>query len=150
MAITGGMSAEDEARLSESVRNISRESNQYQTDVLQGMQVLVAGGVQSREELEGYGAVLARTATSTRASMDDLGATTLALRDNLGITAERLNESFNILAAGGKAGLVEMKDMAKFLPQLAPMFAGMGVTGQQAVAEMTAGIADCPAWRGYQ
>lgn len=140
MAITGGMSAEDEARLSESVRNISRESNQYQTDVLQGMQVLVAGGVQSREELEGYGAVLARTATSTRASMDDLGATTLALRDNLGITAERLNESFNILAAGGKAGLVEMKDMAKFLPQLAPMFAGMGVTGQQAVAEMTAGL----------
>ena len=83
MAITGGMSAEDEARLSESVRNISRESNQYQTDVLQGMQVLVAGG---------------------------------------------------------KAGLVEMKDMAKFLPQLAPMFAGMGVTGQQAVAEMTAGL----------
>lgn len=140
IAITGGMSTEDETQLSLAVRDIARESNQYQTDVLQGMQVLTAGGVQSREELEGYGAVLARTATASRASMDDLGATTLALRDNLGITAEGLNESFNILAAGGKAGLVELKDMAKFLPQLAPTFASMGITGQQAVAEMTAGL----------
>ena len=140
IAITGDMSAADEAKLSEAVRNIARESNQYQTNVLQGMQVLTAGGVQSREELESYGAVLARTATASRASMDDLGATTLALRDNLGITAEGLNESFNILASGGKAGLVELKDMARFLPQLAPAFASMGITGQQAVAEMTAGL----------
>ena len=140
IAITGDMSAADEAKLSLAVRDIARDSNQYQTDVLQGMQVLTAGGVQSRKELEEYGAVLARTATASRASMDDLGATTLALRDNLGITAEGLNESFNILAAGGKAGLVELKDMAKFLPQLAPTFASMGITGQQAVAEMTAGL----------
>lgn len=140
IAITGGMSTKDETQLSLAVRDIARESNQYQTDVLQGMQVLTAGGVQSRKELEEYGAVLARTATATRASMDDLGATTLALRDNLGITAEGLNESFNILAAGGKAGLVELKDMAKYLPQIAPTFASMGITGQQAVAEMTAGL----------
>lgn len=140
IAITGDMGAEDEAKLSESVRNIARESNQYQTDVLQGMQVLVAGGVQSREELEGYGAVLARTATATRASMDDLGATTLALRDNLHITDKELNESFNILASAGKAGLVELKDMAKFIPQLAPTFASMGIMGQEAVAEMAAGL----------
>lgn len=140
IAITGDMSTEDEAKLSESVRNIARESNQYQTDVLQGMQVLVAGGVQSREELEGYGAVLARTATATRASMDDLGATTLALRDNLHITDKELNESFNILASAGKAGLVELKDMAKFIPQLAPTFASMGIMGQEAVAEMAAGL----------
>ena len=140
IAITGGMSTEDETQLSLAVRDIARESNQYQTDVLQGMQVLTAGGVQSRKELEEYGAVLARTATATRASMDDLGATTLALRDNLDITAEGLNESFNILAAGGKAGLVELKDMAKYLPQIAPTFASMGITGQQAVAEMTAGL----------
>ena len=140
IASTGDMGAEDEAKLSESVRNIARESNQYQTDVLQGMQVLVAGGVQSREELEGYGAVLARTATATRASMDDLGATTLALRDNLHITDKELNESFNILASAGKAGLVELKDMAKFIPQLAPTFASMGIMGQEAVAEMAAGL----------
>ena len=69
IAITGGMGEEDEAKLSLAVRNIARESNQFQTDVLQGMQVLVAGGVQGREELEGYGMVLAKVATATRASM---------------------------------------------------------------------------------
>lgn len=140
IAITGGMGEEDEAKLSLAVRNIARESNQFQTDVLQGMQVLVAGGVQGREELEGYGMVLAKVATATRASMDDLGATTLALRDNLGITDKELNESFNILASAGKAGLVELKDMAKFLPQLAPTFASMGITGQEAIVEMAAAL----------
>lgn len=140
IAITGGMSEEDEAKLSLAVRSIARESGQFQTDVLQGMQVLVAGGVQGREELEGYGMVLAKVATATRASMDDLGATTLALRDNLGITDKELNESFNILASAGKAGLVELKDMAKFLPQLAPTFASMGITGQEAIVEMAAAL----------
>ncbi|MGN0008174.1 MAG: phage tail tape measure protein [Desulfovibrionaceae bacterium] len=140
IAITGDMSAADEAKLSLAVRNIARDSNQYQTDVLQGMQVLVAGGVQSREELEGYGAVLAKAATATRASMDDLGATTLALRDNLGITAKDLNASFNILASAGKAGNVELKDMAKFFPQMAPTMASMGVTGKEAVAQIAAAL----------
>lgn len=140
IAITGDMSAEDEAKLSLAVRNIARQSNQLQADVLQGMQVLVAGGVSTREELEGYGAVLAKAATATRASMDDLGATTLALRDNLGITAKDLNASFNILASAGKAGNVELKDMAKFFPQMAPTMASMGVTGKEAVAQIAAAL----------
>lgn len=140
IAITGDMGAEDEAKLSLAVRNIARESNQMQADVLQGMQVLVAGGVSTREELEGYGAVLAKAATATRASMDDLGATTLALRDNLGITAQDLNASFNILASAGKAGNVELKDMAKFFPQMAPTMASMGVTGKEAVAQIAAAL----------
>ncbi len=140
IAITGDMSAGDEAKLSLAVRNIARQSNQLQADVLQGMQVLVAGGVSTREELEGYGAVLAKAATATRASMDDLGATTLALRDNLGITAKDLNASFNILASAGKAGNVELKDMAKFFPQMAPTMASMGVTGKEAVAQIAAAL----------
>lgn len=140
MAITGGMNAADEAALSLAVRDIAGQSNQMQTDVLAGMQVLVAGGVQSRAELEAYGRELSRVATATRASMDDLGATTLALRDNLGITAQDLGASFNILASAGKAGLVELKDMAKFLPQMAPTLASMGVTGNEAVAEIAAAL----------
>lgn len=140
IAITGDMSTDDEAKLSLAVRNIAKESNQLQTDVLQGMQVLTAGGVQSRTELEGYGAELARVATASRASMDDLGATTLALRDNLGITKDQIRDSFNILATGGKEGLVELKDMAKFLPQMAPTFASMGITGNKAVAEIASAL----------
>ncbi len=140
IAITGDMSAGDEAKLSLAVRNIARQSNQLQADVLQGMQVLVAGGVSTREELEGYGAVLAKAATATRASMDDLGATTLALRDNLGITAQDLSAAFNILASAGKAGNVELKDMAKFFPQMAPTMASMGVTGKEAVAQIAAAL----------
>lgn len=140
IAITGDMGTDDEAKLSLAVRNIAKESNQLQTDVLQGMQVLTAGGVQSRAELEGYGAELARVATASRASMDDLGATTLALRDNLGITKDQIRDSFNILATGGKEGLVELRDMAKFLPQMAPTFASMGITGNKAVAEITSAL----------
>lgn len=140
IAITGGLDARDEAALSQAVRTIAAQSNQMQTDVLNGMKVLVAGGVQSREELVGFGQELARVATATRASMDDLGSSTLALRDNLGITSKEIGASFNILAAAGKAGLVELKDMAKYLPQMAPALASMGITGNEAVAEMAAAL----------
>ena len=140
IAITGGLDARDEAALSQAVRTIAGQSNQMQTDVLNGMKVLVAGGVQSREELVGFGQELARVATATRASMDDLGSSTLALRDNLGITSKDIGASFNILAAAGKAGLVELKDMAKYLPQMAPALASMGITGNEAVAEMAAAL----------
>lgn len=140
IAITGGMNEKDQEKLSASVRETARLYNQTQTEVLQGAKVLVAGGIQSREELEAYSAKMAYVATATRASMDDLGATTLALRDNLGISSNDIGKAFNVLVAGSKAGLVEMKDMAKFLPQLTPAVASLGLTGIDAASKIVAAL----------
>ncbi|WP_256240700.1 phage tail tape measure protein [Pseudomonas sp. MRSN 12121] len=140
IAITGGFDAAEEAELSNVMRASALKWNQTQTEVATGTAVLIAGGISSAKELADYAPVMAKTATATRASMDDLGSVAIALNDNLGIGAAGLERSMNMLAFAGKSGQFELADMAKWLPQLTPQFAALGVTGERAVAEIGASL----------
>jgi TP901 family phage tail tape measure protein len=140
IAITGGFSEEEEAKLSDVMRGAALKWNQTQTEVAAGTAVLIAGGISSAKELAAYAPVMAKTATATRASMDDLGSVAIALNDNLGIGAAGLERSMNMLAFAGKSGQFELADMAKWLPQLTPQFAALGITGERAVAEIGASL----------
>lgn len=140
IAITGGFDAAEETKLGDVMRASARRWNQTQTEVAAGTAVLIAGGISSAKELAAYAPVMAKTATATRASMDDLGSVAIALNDNLGIGAAGLERSMNMLAFAGKSGQFELADMAKWLPQLTPQFAALGVTGERAVAEIGASL----------
>lgn len=140
IAITGGFNAAEETELSNVMRASALKWNQTQTEVANGTAVLIAGGISSAKELAAYAPVMAKTATATRASMDDLGSVAIALNDNLGIGAAGLERSMNMLAFAGKSGQFELADMAKWLPQLTPQFAALGVTGERAVAEIGASL----------
>lgn len=140
IAITGGFNAAEEQRLSEVMRGAALKWNQTQTEVAQGAAVLIAGGISSAKELQAYAPTMAKFATATRASMDDLGSVAIALNDNLGIGAAGLERSMNMLAFAGKSGQFELADMAKWLPQLTPQFAALGITGERAVAEIGASL----------
>ncbi|MQT39733.1 phage tail tape measure protein [Pseudomonas sp. FSL R10-0765] len=140
IAITGGFDAAEEERLSGVMRGSALKWNQTQSEVAKGTAVLIAGGVSSAKELAAYAPVMAKTATATRASMDDLGSVAIALNDNLGIGAAGLERSMNMLAYAGKRGQFELADMAKWLPQLTPQFAALGITGERAVAEIGASL----------
>ncbi|MCF5098074.1 phage tail tape measure protein, partial [Pseudomonas gessardii] len=140
IAITGGFDEAEEKRLSDVMRGAALRWNQTQTDVAKGTGVLIAGGISSAKELAAYAPVMAKAATATRASMDDLGSVAIALNDNLGIGAAGLERSMNMLAFAGKSGQFELADMAKWLPQLTPQFAALGVTGERAVAEIGASL----------
>lgn len=140
IAITGGFDEAEEKRLSDVMRGAALRWNQTQTDVAKGTGVLIAGGISSAKELAAYAPVMAKSATATRASMDDLGSVAIALNDNLGIGAAGLERSMNMLAFAGKSGQFELADMAKWLPQLTPQFAALGVTGERAVAEIGASL----------
>lgn len=140
IAITGGFDAAEEERLGYVLRGAALQWNQTQMDLAAGAQVLIAGGISSVRELEAYAPVMAKAATATRASMDDLGAVAIALNDNLGIGAAGLERSMNMLAHAGKSGQFELADMAKWLPQLTPQFAALGITGEKAVAEIGASL----------
>ncbi|MFV2950080.1 phage tail tape measure protein [Pseudomonas japonica] len=140
IAITGGFSVAEEQRLGEAMRSSALKWNQTQTDVAKGTGVLIAGGISNAKELEAYTPVMAKAATATRASMDDLGSVAIALNDNLGIGAAGLERSMNMLAFAGKSGQFELANMAKWLPQLTPQFAALGITGERAVAEIGASL----------
>jgi hypothetical protein len=140
IAITGGFDLAQEADLSQVMRKAALRWNQTQTDVANGTAILIAGGIASAKELAAYAPVMAKTATATRASMNDLGSVAIALNDNLGIGAAGLERSMNMLAFAGKSGQFELADMAKWLPQLTPQFAALGITGERAVAEIGASL----------
>jgi TP901 family phage tail tape measure protein len=140
IAITGEFSPAQEAAVGQAVRTAALEFNQTTSAVTDGLGVLVAGGIQSAKELERYAPVLAKTATSTRAGVDDLGSVLLAIKNNLDIAADQSEGALNILASAGKQGQFEIKDMARWLPSLAPMFQSLGVQGPKAVAEIGAAL----------
>jgi TP901 family phage tail tape measure protein len=140
IAITGGFDAAEEKRLGDVLRSSALKWNQTQMEVAAGAQVLIAGGISNVKELEAYAPLMSKFATATRASMDDLGSVAIALSDNLGIGASGFERSMNMLASAGKNGQFELADMAKWLPQLTPQFAALGITGERAVAEIGASL----------
>lgn len=140
MSITGDFSKAEEDKIGSTVRDAAGKWNQTQAEIGRGLGVLVAGGLQNAKALEAYAPVMAKAATATRASMDDLGNVVIALRDNLKIGEEGFEGALNMLAYAGKRGQFEIRDMAKWLPTLTPTLAEMGVTGKEAVAEIGAAL----------
>jgi TP901 family phage tail tape measure protein len=140
IAITGEFSVAEEAKLGKTIRENALRFNQTQEDLSKGIGVLVAGGISSSKELAAFAPVLAKAATATRASVDELGSVFIALRDNLKISAKDSESALNMLAYAGKKGQFEIKDMAKWLPNLAPQMAALGLTGKEAVAEIGAAL----------
>lgn len=139
-AITGEFSRAEEAKLGSAVRDAALKWNQLQSEVARGTNVLVAGGIQDAKALEKYAPVMAKAATATRASMDDLGSVAIALKDNLKVGEDGFESALNMLAYAGKRGQFEIRDMAKWLPALSPAFQALGVTGKEAVAEIGAAL----------
>lgn len=140
IAITGDFNVAQEAGLGQAVRESALKWNQAQDEVGRGMQVLVAGGIQEAKALQTYAPVMAKAATATRASMDDLGSVVIALRDNLKVGEDGFEGALNMLSYAGKRGQFEIRDMAKWLPTLSPSFQALGVTGKEAVAEIGAAL----------
>lgn len=140
ISITGEFSKAEESQLGKTIRENALRFNQTQEDLSKGIGVLVAGGVSSSKELAAFAPVLAKAATATRASVDELGSVFIAMRDNLKITAKDSESSLNMLAYAGKRGQFEIKDMARWLPNLAPQMAALGLTGKEAVAEIGAAL----------
>ncbi|MCX8017836.1 MAG: phage tail tape measure protein, partial [Rhodocyclaceae bacterium] len=140
IAITGEMTREEEQKLGQVLRATARQYNQHATEVGAGLQVLVASGITSSDELQRYAPILAKAATATRASVDDLGNVFVALKNNLSLGAQDTEAALNMLAYAGKQGQFELKDMAKWMPSLAPMMQALGVTGKEAVAELGAAL----------
>ena len=140
IAITGDFNNAQEAQLGQTVRDAALKWNQAQDEIGRGMQVLAAGGIQNAQALQAYAPVMAKAATATRASMDDLGSVVIALRDNLNIGEAGFEGALNMLAYAGKRGQFEIRDMARWLPTLSPAFQALGVTGKEAVAEIGAAL----------
>ncbi|MDR2450243.1 MAG: hypothetical protein LBE85_00380, partial [Candidatus Accumulibacter sp.] len=65
---------------------------------------LVTGGINDLKQLEAYTPIMAKSATASRSSFEDLGKMAVALKDNLKIGADGYEEAMNRMSAAGKMG----------------------------------------------
>ncbi|BBF92905.1 phage tail tape measure protein [Blastochloris tepida] len=113
------------------VRAIAKEYGMPVEGVLVGLEALVAQGNSLSESLiKVRSASLAAHASG--AAVDDMANSVNALNKHLGITNELMPDALDISAKGGKLGQFELKDMAHYLPSMAPAAApivGKGLEG---------------------
>jgi TP901 family phage tail tape measure protein len=82
-------------------------------------------------------AVLA-TAQASGSATADIANTALKSSSALKIQANDLQNAFDIMVAGGKAGQFELKDMAAYIPTLANQFANLGYDGTEGLKRLIA------------
>jgi TP901 family phage tail tape measure protein len=83
---------------------------------------------------------IAQAATATGASLEDLSKAGFAAMSNLGLGAEDLARSFDVMAAAGKAGGFELRDMAQYLPSITALASSKGMDGSEGLAQIASAL----------
>lgn len=86
-------------------------------------------------------ALFGKVANATGANMDDLAAVAASMKDNLGINPADFEAGFSALAVQGKAGAIELRELATLLAGVAPSFSQFdGGGGAKGLAAMGAAL----------
>ncbi|CTQ67114.1 phage tail tape measure protein [Roseibium alexandrii] len=137
IGIAAGATAEDTAKAGETVQTMALGFGLPIQDAVQGLDTLVASGLDLDEAMSFLPSVLA-TAQAAGASTTDIANTALKTSSALKLTAADMQTAFDIMVSGGKAGQFELKDMAQHIPELANSFASLGYTGQDGLQRLIA------------
>ena len=135
----GQLSAKQLEDMDKRLASISRYTNQMRPEIAEGLNVLVASGIDPTKALD-YMNVIGRTATGEQAAIADISRTAFAVSDNLKVPIDDLAKSMDILAMSGKEGRFELKDMAAAFPSLTAGAAMLGMKGTPAVASLGAAL----------
>lgn len=134
IAITGNLTRVEEANLGKSIRELSLKFNQSQAASIETTKNLVATGMDIKQATLRLPFLLkAQTAEgvdSADAAQADRQFQLLGVKD--------MDLAWNQAALAGKLGSFELKNMAKWFPQLGGFMKGLGVTGNEAVVSMAA------------
>lgn len=110
-----------------------------QDSVTAGLDSLVASGRDLPSALSFLPAVTA-TAQAAGAEITDIATTADALGNNFDIAGDRMQGAFDILVKAGKEGKFELKDMAQYVPSIAPAFEVLGYKGEAGVMKLAAAL----------
>ncbi len=135
----GNVPAAQLKEIGSAAKATSVQVNQSTTDIIRAQDFLVGMGLDVGRSTKAMPSI-GRAATATGASLGDLSKAGFAAMSNLGIAAEDLGRSFDIMAAAGKAGGFELKDMAQYLPSITALGRSKGMTGQQGLSEIAAAL----------
>lgn len=135
----GQLSAEQLKDMGERLGSISRYTNQFRSEISEGLNVLVASGIDPTAALD-YMNVIGRTATAAGAEIVDISKTAFAVTDNLKVNVNDLGKTMDILAQAGKEGRFELRDMSAAFPSLTAGASMLGMRGIPAVTQLGAAL----------
>jgi TP901 family phage tail tape measure protein len=135
IGVTADASAQDLLGVRKQLEGLSYDTALSTGKVTKGLDVLVAQGRSLKEGLQFLPAV-ARTAAAANAEVEDIAKSADAVASNFKLAGSEVQKAFDIMAAGGKAGQFELKDMAQFLPSLAPAAAAAGFSGTKGLTDL--------------
>lgn len=118
---------------------VSVRTNQYQQDLLEGMNTLVASGL-NPQIAQDFMLVIGKTATAATAQINDISKTVFATYDNLKVPINQLGQVMDTLAQSGKEGRFELRDMAQYFPMLTAGAQSLGMKGVPAVSQLGAAL----------
>jgi TP901 family phage tail tape measure protein len=129
IASKGSMGSMDQVQ--KQIFKVSKATGVAKEELLKGTAQFIAltgEGKAASESMKTF----ARVAVASGASMDDITTSAAALMQNMQIDPKDFEKAFSILIAGGKAGAIELKDVAGLMSEIAPLserFAGGGGLG---------------------
>ncbi|MFC5505156.1 phage tail tape measure protein [Bosea massiliensis] len=137
IAVTADASAEVQKASWSELQKLAFETAQPVDKVREGLESLVAAG-RSLPEAMAFLPSVARTAQASGATTADIARSADAVGSAFKIAGADMQSAFDIMATGGKLGQFELKDMARYLPSLAPAAAAIGMEGKKGLTELVA------------
>lgn len=138
IAITGDATRAQQEDATLSLERLADRVGLPVATVQAGLDSLVAAGRKLPEAMAFLPSV-ATTAQAAGAEVADIAKSADAVGASFGISAGNMQQAFDLMAAAGKEGKFELKDMARYLPSLAPAAAQMGgMKGMDGLRQMMA------------
>jgi len=113
--------------------------NQTTESLLAGVDAMVTLGLAANDAAAAMPAI-GRAATATRSEIADLSSASVAAMQNMGVSASEIERMLDGMASAGNAGAFEMRDMAKYFPQLTASARALGMEGVDAVTDLAAAL----------
>jgi TP901 family phage tail tape measure protein len=138
LAISQGKSTESMAAFRSELTAVSKETGLGRNELLSGVQAYQALTGDTKGATDAV-RTFGRVAQATGSAVEEIATTGAALAQGLNIPTGQLEEAFGILNTQGKAGAVELKDMAAEMSSLVPQFKQFaGADGVGGMREMGA------------
>jgi TP901 family phage tail tape measure protein len=132
LAINGSLSDEEMVKLRSSIVDVGIASGQSREDVLSGINAIIERTGNTKFAVASM-ETIAKAATATGASMQDMGALASNLNEKMGITSEGLAQAFNVLAVQGKAGAFTLENLAQLGERLFSAYGNLGGKGVEGI-----------------
>lgn len=140
-AITAGQAGSEAqaaaARMARSYERLATATAQPSQAIAEAAADLQASGLE-RTVIEQLMPTLARTATATGATLQDLAKLAIGLNQNLRIGPDEMADALGALAQAGKEGRFELRDMAREFPAITAAAQALGMTGRASADRLAA------------